>query len=140
MNLREINAFALPGGPMYAHRGMIEKAGSEGGDRRRAGARDQPRGAAPRHRAGHQGAASTRWGRSAARSSAPSSAAGPGEAVSTVGQFGFGAAFLKYSREYEKQADLLGAQIMARTGYDPRAMARMFRTIEQEGGARGPSG
>ena len=24
VNLREINAFALPGGPMYAHRGMIE--------------------------------------------------------------------------------------------------------------------
>ncbi|HXG70401.1 MAG TPA: M48 family metalloprotease, partial [Gemmatimonadaceae bacterium] len=30
INLREINAFALPGGPMYAHRGMLEKAGSEG--------------------------------------------------------------------------------------------------------------
>src|SRR5690349_17340831 len=24
VNLREINAFALPGGPMFAHRGMIE--------------------------------------------------------------------------------------------------------------------
>ena len=30
VNLREINAFALPGGPMYAHRGMIEKAKTEG--------------------------------------------------------------------------------------------------------------
>src|SRR5687767_13733699 len=29
VNLREINAFALPGGPMYAHRGMNEKAGTE---------------------------------------------------------------------------------------------------------------
>ena len=30
MNLREINAFALPGGPMYINRGMIEKAHNEG--------------------------------------------------------------------------------------------------------------
>ncbi len=30
VNLREINAFALPGGPMYAHRGMIERAKTEG--------------------------------------------------------------------------------------------------------------
>jgi predicted Zn-dependent protease len=30
INLREINAFALPGGPMYINRGMIQAAGSEG--------------------------------------------------------------------------------------------------------------
>jgi Zn-dependent protease with chaperone function len=35
-------------------------------------------------------------------------------------------------RDTERQADLLGAQIMARAGYDPRALARMFETIEQE--------
>ena len=45
-------------------------------------------------------------------------------------QFGLGTYFLKYSREYEREADLLGAQIMARAGYDPRDMAEMFRTIE----------
>jgi predicted Zn-dependent protease len=45
---------------------------------------------------------------------------------------------MKYSREYEREADLLGAQIMARAGYDPRQMANMFRTIQQQGNARGP--
>jgi len=30
VNVREINAFALPGGPMYIHRGMIEAAKVEG--------------------------------------------------------------------------------------------------------------
>jgi predicted Zn-dependent protease len=30
VNLREINAFALPGGPMFINRGMIEKAHNEG--------------------------------------------------------------------------------------------------------------
>jgi predicted Zn-dependent protease len=46
---------------------------------------------------------------------------------------------LKYSREYETQADILGAQIMASAGYDPRDLANMFRTIEQQsGGSRNP--
>src|SRR5262249_37158431 len=30
VNVREINAFALPGGPMFINRGMIEKARNEG--------------------------------------------------------------------------------------------------------------
>src|SRR4029079_16177362 len=30
VNVREINAFALPGGPMYVNRGMIEAAKTEG--------------------------------------------------------------------------------------------------------------
>ena len=47
---------------------------------------------------------------------------------------------MKYSREYENQADILGAQIMARAGYDPRDLARMFETIEKQGGSGGPSG
>jgi hypothetical protein len=61
-----------------------------------------------------------------------------GAVVSQGTQFGLGAAFLRFSREFEKQADLLGAQIMARAGYDPREMANMFKTIEKQGGSGGP--
>ena len=61
-----------------------------------------------------------------------------GSVISQGTQFGLGTAFLRYSREYEKQADLEGSQIMARAGYDPRDMANMFKTIEQQGGAGGP--
>jgi len=32
----------------------------------------------------------------------------------------------------------MGAQIMARAGYDPREMANMFKTIQAEGGRSGP--
>jgi hypothetical protein len=39
---------------------------------------------------------------------------------------------------YERQADIMGAQLMARAGYDPRVMANMFRTIEKQGGSNGP--
>ncbi|MEX2661561.1 MAG: M48 family metallopeptidase [Vicinamibacterales bacterium] len=137
VNLREINAFALPGGPMYAHRGMIEKAKTEG---EMAGVLA--------HEISH---VALRHGTAQATKATPyqlgqvgSAILGAiiggrtGEVVSSGGQFYFGTQFLKFSREYEKQADILGAQIMARTGYDPREMASMFRTIEQEGGNRAP--
>ena len=53
-------------------------------------------------------------------------------------QIGIGTYFLKYSREYEREADLLGVQIMARAGYDPRDMANMFQTIARRSGNGGP--
>jgi predicted Zn-dependent protease len=52
-----------------------------------------------------------------------------GGVIAEGSNFGLGAYFLRFSREYERQADLLGAQIMARAGYDPRSMADMFRTV-----------
>jgi hypothetical protein len=61
-----------------------------------------------------------------------------GSIVAQGTQFGLGTAFLRFSREYEKQADILGSQIMARAGYDPRDMANMFATIEKQGGSGGP--
>jgi hypothetical protein len=61
-----------------------------------------------------------------------------GSVIAQGTQFGLGAAFLRYSREYEKQADILGAQVMAAAGYHPRAMATMFQTIQKEGGPRAP--
>ena len=54
-----------------------------------------------------------------------------------MAQAPFGVYFLKYSREYETEADLLGARIMANAGYDPRDLANMFRTIEAQGGGGG---
>lgn len=137
VNLREINAFALPGGPMFAHRGMLEQANTEG---EIAGVLA--------HEISH---VALRHGTAQATKATPYQigqvgsailgaiiGGGWGEVVSQGGQIGFGAAFLRYSRDYEKQADILGAQIMARAGYDPRDMANMFRTIEKEGGNRGP--
>ena len=58
--------------------------------------------------------------------------------ISQGSQFGLGTWLMKYSREYEKQADLVGAQIMARAGYDPRDLARMFETIQKQGGGGAP--
>src|SRR5688572_21175734 len=137
VNLREINAFALPGGPMYAHRGMIEKAGTEA---EVAGVLAHEISHVALRHGTAQASAAGKYQMGQIGSAILGAIIGgrTGAAVSQVGQFGFGTAFLKYGREYEKQADILGAQIMARAGYDPRAMASMFRTIEQEGGGRAP--
>jgi len=62
---------------------------------------------------------------------------GPAGAAAQIAGQGVGVYFLKFSREYETEADILGAQIMARAGYDPRDLANMFKTIEQQSGGGG---
>ncbi len=61
-----------------------------------------------------------------------------GSILSTGSQIAAGAYITKYSRAFESQADILGAQMLARAGYDPREMANMFKTLAAEGGSRGP--
>src|SRR5438876_1938049 len=60
---------------------------------------------------------------------------GPG--LGQLAQAPFAISFLRFSREYETEADLLGARIMANAGYDPRDLANVFRTIEAQGGGGG---
>jgi predicted Zn-dependent protease len=54
-----------------------------------------------------------------------------------LAQAPFSIYFLRYSREYETEADILGAQMMARAGYDPRDLANIFQTIERQSGGGG---
>jgi predicted Zn-dependent protease len=56
-----------------------------------------------------------------------------GSIIAQGSNIGLSTYFLKYSREYERQADILGAQLMARAGYDPREMAAMFQTMASSG-------
>jgi beta-barrel assembly-enhancing protease len=137
VNLKEINAFALPGGPMFLHRGMIEAARSEG---EIAGVMA--------HELAHvilrHGTAQATKGQKFQLGAIAGQIVGAviggrtGAVVSQGSQLGLGTYFLKYSREYEREADLFGAQLMARAGYNPREMASMFETIEKQGGGRGP--
>lgn len=135
VNQKEINAFALPGGPMFLHRGMIEAARAEG---EVAGVMAHE----IAHVALRHGTAQATKGQKFQIGAIAGQILGAvvgGAAGSVIAQgssFGLGAYFLKYGRDYERQADLLGAQMMARAGYDPMRMADMFRTIEKEGGGR----
>lgn len=137
VNVREINAFALPGGPMYLNRGMISAARTEG-EMASVMAHEMSH-VALRHGTA-QASKATKYeiGQLAGAVLGAIIGGNVGAVVSQGTQFGIGAAFLRFSREYETQADLMGAQMMARAGYDPREMANMFKTIEKQGGGGGP--
>ncbi|MDT4967593.1 MAG: hypothetical protein QOJ64_2330 [Acidobacteriota bacterium] len=134
VNARDINAFALPGGPMYINRGMIEAARTEG---EMAGVMAHELS----HVALRHGTAQATKAQKYSILAGVAGIAGAilgGPAVGQLGQAAVGTYFLKFSREYETEADVLGSQIMARAGYDPRDLANMFRTIQQQGGSGGP--
>lgn len=133
INVSDINAFALPGGPMYVNRGTIDAARNEGElagvmahelshVALRHGTAQATKAAKYSLLAGIAGAAGTIF-------------AGP--AAGQLAQAPVVGYFLHYSREYETEADLLGARIMANAGYDPHDLANMFKTIERVSGGGG---
>jgi len=136
VNASDINAFALPGGPMYVNRGMIQAARSEG---EMAGvmAHELAHVALRHGTAQATKAQKYQYGAIAGAILGSIIGGGLGQVVGQGSQMAVGAYFLKFSREFETEADILGAQIMARAGYDPRDLANMFRTIEQQGSGRG---
>ena len=137
VNLREINAFALPGGPMYINRGMIEKAKNEG---EVAGVMaHEIVHVVLRHGTAQQTKATPyAIGQVGAQILGAILGGKTGAAVGQLGPAMIGTYFMKFSRAFEKDADILGSRIMAAAGYDPRDMANLFRTIEQESGPGGP--
>lgn len=128
VNVSDINAFALPGGFMYLNRGLIEATRNEG---QLAGVMA--------HEMAH---VALRHGTNQA-SKAYLGQAGLGllgglvgnddrsteKTIATVGGFGLNTLFLKFSRTAEEQADVTGAQMMARAGYDPADMAAFFAIL-----------
>ena len=141
VNLKEINAFALPGGPMFVHRGMFTAAATEG-EVVGVMAHELSH-VLLRHGTANASKAQNPWlqlGQIAGQIGGAVVGGGAGAAIAQGADFGLGTLMLKYSRDYEKQADLLGAQIMARAGYDPRDLAHMFETIEKESKGSGGGG
>lgn len=135
VNARDINAFALPGGPMFVNRGMIEAARTEG---EMAGVMAHEISHVALRHATAQATETQKFQIGSVLGQIAGAVIGgvPGAIIGAGSQIGFGAGALKYSRKYETQADILGAQIMARAGYDPRDLANMFQTIERQGGGR----
>jgi hypothetical protein len=140
VNLKEINAFALPGGPMFVHRGMFAAAANEA-EVVGVMAHELSH-VLLRHGTANATKASNPWlqiGQIAGQVGGAMVGGAAGAAIGQGAQMGLGSLLLRYSRDFEKQADLLGAQIMAKAGYDPRSLGRMFETIAKEsGGSRDP--
>src|SRR5687767_4384135 len=137
INVREINAFALPGGPMFVNRGMIEAAKTEG---EVVGVLAHEISHVALRHGTAQASKATKYQIGEILGAVAGAIVGgaAGQVIAQGTSFGLGTAFLRFGREYERQADIQGAQIMARAGYEPRDMANMFRTIEKQRGSGGP--
>src|SRR5215813_3042727 len=128
---KEINAFALPGGPIFVNVGTIQAADNEA---ELAGvmahemshvymqhsAKQMPKQAVAQIFAGILGAV------------LPGGTAGN---LARLGvQIGAGTILMKYSRTDEAQADAVGAIIMYKAGYNPKALAEFFQKLEKQSG------
>ena len=133
VNASDINAFALPGGPMYVNRGMIEAARNEG---EMAGVMAHELSHVALRHGTAQATKAQKYSTLAGIAGIAGAVLG-GPGLGQLAQAPFAVYLLKFSREYETEADVLGAQIMARAGYDPRDLANMFQTIERTSGGGG---
>lgn len=128
LDVADVNAFALPGGFMYLNRGLLVHADGEA-----------ELAAVMAHEIAH---VALRHGTSRA-SKAYLGEAGlslitgliggrtASDIVGAVGGFGLNSLFLSFSRDDEREADAVAAQILARSGYDPLAMVRMFESLQR---------
>jgi predicted Zn-dependent protease len=125
---QEVNAFALPGGYVYVTRGILAYLDSEA-----------ELAAVLGHEIGHVTA------RHSVQQMSASTAANVGIVVAGIlvpelgGQVGqtvlgtLGQALLSgYGRDHELEADRLGAEYLARTGYDPQAMIRVIGVLKNQ--------
>ena len=130
---KEVNAFALPGGPMFVNIGTIVAAKNEA---ELAGVMA--------HEMSH--VYMQHSVKQMKKNAAPSLLAGlgqiagqiiggvGGDLTSGLAQIGGGMWSMKYSRTDETQADEVGAIIMYKAGYDPKALADFFEQLQAQGG------
>ena len=130
VNESDINAFALPGGPVFVNLGTIQAAETEA---QLAGVMA--------HEISHVVMRHATCNITKQQGQAPWWALGqlaagvllPGAGGALAAQ-GVGAAagmtFLKMGRDAEKQADLMGTDIAYDAGYDPRGMVQFFEIIQ----------
>ncbi len=124
----EVNAFALPGGYVYITRGLLAYLNSEA-----------ELAAVLGHEIGHVTA------RHSVRQYSAAMAANVGYTLGSIfvpelrnqgAQDLFnvlGGALLRgYGRDHELEADRLGAQYLARTGYDPQAMIQVIKVLKNQ--------
>lgn len=132
INASDLNAFALPGGPIYINRGIVEAARNEG---EIAGvlAHEIAHVALRHGTANASKQQATQAGLSILGGLLGGRVGGnTAQIINAVGGFGLNALFLKYSREAEQQADILGAQILAKAGYSPQDMVAFFETLGKQ--------
>jgi predicted Zn-dependent protease len=128
-----VNAFALPGGYIYVTRGILPFLDNEA---QLAGVLGHEIGHVTARHSVQQytKATSANLGLTLLNIFVPESRPFGGLAES-----GLGLLFLKYGRDDERQADTLGVQYAASTGWDPKGVAEMLTTLARLDEAAGSS-
>jgi len=121
----EVNAFALPGGFFFVNSGLILKADSEA---ELAGVMAHE----IAHVAARHGTRQASRGHLINYGSIPLIFIGgwAGYAVRQAASLAIPLGFLKFSRGFEREADMLGLQYLYKSGYDPVALVDFFEKIQ----------
>jgi predicted Zn-dependent protease len=121
----EINAMALPGGFFYVNSGLILNADEEA---ELAGVMAHE----TAHVCAHHAVREQTRANYAQIGTIPLIFIGgwTGYGIYEAASIGVPMTFLKFSREFEAQADYLGVQYMYRAGYDPQAFISFFEKIQ----------
>ena len=134
----ELNAFAIPGGSIYVHTGLIQKvdhadelAGVLAHELGHVTARHVAQNA---RRQRNTGLIATIFTFMVAILTGNPYIANAGDLVSQLA----GIAYLNtFSRDFEREADALGVETLVKAGYNPEGMPRMFEKLKKEGGSHG---
>ena len=128
-NLPEINAFALPGGPVWIHRGVLSRAANE--SQMASVLAHEIAHVAQRHGADRltQGMVA-QWGLGLL-GALLGNVGGAGTAQAAASLL-TGGVILKFSRREEQEADEVGMTILTRSGWDGRGMVEMFELLQRQ--------
>jgi predicted Zn-dependent protease len=126
---REINAFALPGGPVWIHRGILHAATNES---QVAGVvAHEIAHISQRHSASQlTKAMMANWGLGVLGAMLGND--GGATAAKAAAAFLASGIFLKFGRDAEREADRVGLQMMTRAGWDGRGMVELFEILRLE--------
>ena len=122
----EVNAMALPGGFFYVNSGLILAADEEA---ELAGVMAHETAHVCAHHAAREQTRAN-YAQIGAMAAAIAIPGWAGYGIYEASGLAIPITFLKFSREFEAQADYLGVQYMYRAGYDPQAFVTFFEKIQ----------
>lgn len=125
LNSTEVNAFALPGGYVYITRGLLAYISTEA---QLAAVLGHEIGHVTARHAVRQQSAATVTGLLGSVLAAGVGVQGAQDVVNVLG----GVLLQGYGREHELEADRLGAEYLARSGYDPHAMIEVIGILKDQ--------